>query len=621
MKHIICLLAFVFVSAAAFAQPGGAFFAQPGGAAFAQPGGAAFVQPVGAAEPANRVVIDGEYFYVHTVRPGETLYSLSRKYTVTEEDIVRNNPQATEGLKAGDTVKIPAPEPKPLPRNIRNRTSSNRLVEVHTVNPGETAYSITRRYGVSMDDLIESNPGLDPTQLSIGQRILIPRKVLGTSTPSQIDAEFARYAASLNEVADGWAYHLVEPGETIYSLTSRLGVSEQTLREYNPAELAGGLKSGSLLKYPAPAQVAPSPEALITSEQTDNQLHKSFDTRRPLRVAMLLPFTVNGQEEASMADFYRGALIGLEELKAAGISVNLSVHDTQRSQDATWRILRAPEQADVDLIIGPRYEAPFEEAARFASREGVPIVSPQNLVETDDPFVYQVRPAPEHQYDKLRPYLTTDHNIVLVTPTTGGDTDFLRAIERLLPPTVRRIAYDKSTSATTIGDALSLERENIIVVPTTDENTTDEVLAKISTIQNTLLSRTGRSYPIRVIGSPQWARLRNNDRELFFKLQAMYLTIYYADRTNPLVAAFDQRYLATFGALPSLFSYRGYDVTKLFVTAIHEYGDRYAQSINRVNTTLLQVPYHFQQEHIGGKWINDEWALVRYRDDYIIEVK
>ncbi|MDR0954377.1 MAG: LysM peptidoglycan-binding domain-containing protein [Rikenellaceae bacterium] len=615
MKQILCLLAFVFVSAAAFAQPGGAFFGWPGGAAFAQ--------PVGAAEPANRVVIDGEYFYVHTVRPGETLYSLSRKYNVAQEEIVRNNPQAAEGLKAGEVVKIPAPEPQPLPRNIRNRTSSNRLVEVHTVNPGETAYSITRRYGVSMDDLIESNPGLDPTGLSIGQRILIPREVLGTSTPSEIDAEFARYAASLNEVADGWAYHLVEQGETLYSLTRRLGVSEQTLRENNPAELAGGLKFGSLLKYPAPVQelIAPSPEEWPVWGRMDSQPPKSFDTRRPLRVAMLLPFTVNGQEEASMADFYRGALIGLEELKADGISVNLSVHDTQRSQDATWRILRAPEQADVDLIIGPRYEAPFEEAARFASREGVPIVSPQNLVEIDDPFVYQVRPAPEHQYDKLRPYLTTDHNIVLITPTTGGDTDFLRAIERLLPPTVRRIAYNKSTSATTIGDALSLERENIIVVPTTDENTTDEVLAKISTIQNTLLSRTGRSYPIRVIGSPQWARLRNNDRELFFKLQAMYLTIYYADRTNPLVAAFDQRYLSAFGALPSLFSYRGYDVTKLFVTAIHEYGDRYAQSINRVNTTLLQVPYHFQQEHIGGKWINDEWALVRYRDDYIIEVK
>lgn len=574
--------------------------------------------------PANRVVIGGEYFYVHTVQPGETLYSLSRKYNVQQDDIVRNNPHTAEGLRAGEAIKIPAPEPDPLPRNIRNRTTSNRRVEVHIVNQGETAYSITQRYGVAVNDLIESNPGLDPTRLSIGQRILIPRGVIGTSTPEEIADEFTQYTESLSEVTDGWGYHLVQPGETLYTLTRQLEMPEDSLRKYNPAELAGGLKAGSMLRYPVASEQAPAEEAAPDDPDApiayEDQPSKTFDTRRPLQVALLLPFTTNGQEETSMADFYRGAMLGLEDLKADGVSVNLSVYDTKRSAEEVRQILRNPELEDVDLIIGPRYEEPFGEAARFAYRERIPIVSPQNLVESENPFVYQARPAPEYQYEKFKPYLTDDHNVVFIVPSAGADNEFRTAIEKLLPPNAKRISYAKTTSATAIGNLLSRDLENIIIVPTADENTTDEILAKISTVQNAISSRTGRGYSIHILGSPQWARFQNNDKEYFFKLQAMYLTIYYADRTNPAVASFGQRYLSTFGVLPSLFSYRGYDVAKLFITAIHEYGDRYAQSINRVNTGLLQVPYHFRRDE-SGKWINDEWVLVRYRNDYIIEVR
>ncbi len=91
---------------------------------------------------------------------------------------------------------------------------------------------------------------------------------------------------------------------------------------------------------------------------------------------------------------------------------------------------------------------------------------------------------------------------------------------------------------------------------------------------------------------------------------------------NPAVAAFYRRYLESFGMLPSLFSYRGYDVAKLFITAIHD-GDGdggNGRSINRADVSLLQVPYHFRQD-VFGKWVNDQWVLVRYRNDYLIEVR
>ena len=576
----------------------------------------------------SRVVIGGEYFYVHTVQPGETLYSLSRKYGVSSEDIVKNNPHTGEGLRAGEAIKIPAPEPEPLPRNIRNRTTSNRRVEVHTVNAGETAYSIAKRYAISVNDMIEANPGLDPARISIGQRILIPRGVIGTSTQSEIDAGFSQYTEALSEVADGWGYYLVERGQTLYSLTRELGIPEDTLRKYNPAELANGLKAGSMLRYPVAVE---RPASAITNGPAagdeggnivyENQEAKSFNTSRPLHVALLMPFTAsNGQAESSSVEYYNGTLLALEDLKLAGTSVKLSVFDTKRSPQEVRRILREDEMEDTDLIIGPRFDEAFDEASRFAYRERIPIVSPQSQIDTENPFAYQVRPAADYQYDKLKPFLTDAYNVVLISASSGMDAEFKNAMEQLLPPGAKRVTYRDKSSATAIRNALSRDKENIIIVPTATESITDQILPTISSIQNNMSSTTGRGYPLRIIGSPQWARFRNNDREQFFKLQAMFVTLYYADQTNPAVASFDYRYLSAFGTLPSLFSYRGYDVAKLFVSAIKEYGGRYAEAINRVNTPLLQVPYHFRKDS-NGKWVNDQWILIQYRSNYTIDVK
>jgi len=585
----------------------------------------------GDASMSNRVVIGGEYFYVHTVNPGETLFSLSRKYGVSQGDIIKNNPHTADGLKAGEAIKIPAPEPEPLPRNIRNRTSSNRRVEVHTVNQGETAYSIAKRYAVTVNDLVESNPGLDPARIEIGQRILIPRDLVGSSTQSEIDSDFSQYTEALSEVTDGWNYHLVKKDETLYTLTRRWEISEDSLRLYNPIELANGLKAGSMLRYPAPGEKRYTPE--IPSEQKpdegeippftfENQDSKPFDKSKPLNVSLVLPFTVNGQQESNMGEYYKGTLLALEDLKAEGVSVNLSVFDTQRSLGTVREILKEDEMTiETDLIIGPRSDDDkFDAVSRFAYRERIPVVSPLSIIDSRNPFLFEARPAPEHQYDKLKPFLTPDHNVVWIIPSTGVDATFKNEIEKLLPPNAVRVNYSRESSASAIRNALSRDKENIIIIPTDSESITDAILNTVSTIQNYTTSTTGRGYPIRIIGSSQWARFRNNDKEFFFKLGVMYTTLYYADRTNPAVASFDHRYLSAFGTLPSVFSYRGYDVAKLFIMAIHEYGDRYGESINRVNTPLLQVSYHFRQTN-DGKWINDEWALIRHRSDYIIEVK
>ena len=112
------------------------------------------------------VTIEGRSYYVHTVRKGETVYSLARLYGVSEQELLESNPQAVEGLQPDQVLKIRVTDVKPKmkPRKMA------RLFDTHTVNQGETAYAISKRYGISVNVLMEDNPGMDPAALSIGQR-------------------------------------------------------------------------------------------------------------------------------------------------------------------------------------------------------------------------------------------------------------------------------------------------------------------------------------------------------------------------------------------------------------------------------------------------------------------
>ena len=196
-----------------------------------------------------------------------------------------------------------------------------------------------------------------------------------------------------------------------------------------------------------------------------------------------------------------------------------------------------------------------------------------------------------------------------------------RSARKSLPGTVHRLHYTKGMGGGALENVLSGDKENVIVVLSSDETTTDAILAYISSIQNSLIARSVLNPSIRVVGSSRWARFRNIEKNLFFKLNLRYVTSYHADRGNQRVLNFDRRYIADFGSIPSLYAYRGYDVTKLFVGTVKLHGSNFVRYLNEAELPLLQTPYRFVQKAPGRKFENGEWALVCYNNNYTIEVR
>ncbi|MDR2885785.1 MAG: hypothetical protein LBU95_03265, partial [Rikenellaceae bacterium] len=182
--------------------------------------------------------------------------------------------------------------------------------------------------------------------------------------------------------------------------------------------------------------------------------------------------------------------------------------------------------------------------------------------------------------------------------------------------------YSKGVSSAALDGLVRGDKENVLVVLAQDEYSVDGVIARISSVRNNLVARGVKVGPITIVGSSSWQRFVNVDKNLFFKLNVCLVTNYHADRSNPVVMAFNKRYIAAFGALPSLYSYRGYDAVKLFVGTYARRGDEiFETAVNHSSQQLLQMPYHFTQKTRTATHINRDWALVCYRSDYTIEVK
>lgn len=111
------------------------------------------------------------FFYV--IRPGDTLYRLGQRFGVSVDAILRANPGIDpDRLRIGQRICIPSAD-QPLP------PCENGVY--YTIRSGDTLYALAQRFNVSVASIISANPGIDPNNLRVGQTICIPRAV--TPTP------------------------------------------------------------------------------------------------------------------------------------------------------------------------------------------------------------------------------------------------------------------------------------------------------------------------------------------------------------------------------------------------------------------------------------------------------
>ncbi|MGA0559629.1 LysM peptidoglycan-binding domain-containing protein [Larkinella sp. VNQ87] len=123
------------------------------------------------------------------------------------------------------------------------RSASSRSMS-HKVEPGQTYYSISRLYNVSVSDLLEWNNLTEKDKLAVGQSLVI--KGTGETAPGQALSS-GRSAASDPRVSEEIVYHTVQKGETMFRISKQYGVTVEQIQTWNQLS-SGNVNVGQQLK-------------------------------------------------------------------------------------------------------------------------------------------------------------------------------------------------------------------------------------------------------------------------------------------------------------------------------------------------------------------------------------
>lgn len=315
----------------------------------------------------------------YVVQPGETLYSISRKLNVSVDELIKNNPMAKDGISAGQNLSYMAAK-----KYVSTETTSVKkdLPSLYTIQAEETKYSVSKKFGVSITELEELNPHIK-NAFEIGMQIRFNK-----------NTEFPKAAVvETPKVSTKTMFYTVQQGETLYSISRKFGISVDEITKKNPA-VASGLTVGMELLLPEKKEI----DSTIQSDSANGLKKKlnlltKVNKSKQRNLVLLMPFNINRIEKDSAKtkmeylktdkflnitlDFYAGALKAIDSAKVLGLPIHAKVYDAETSKYSSnvASIIKNNNFSNVDVVIGP-FTNSFVETAGQLLDKNTAVISP-----------------------------------------------------------------------------------------------------------------------------------------------------------------------------------------------------------------------------------------------------
>lgn len=543
---------------------------------------------------------DGNKYYAHTIEQGQTLWQIRKVYGVSIDDIKKANPEVENWdlLGIGQMIMIPVTKQNKKPENLAVITSDGLQ---HTVAKGETLSEVAEKYNVKINDILEANPNIsDPNTVGQGQVLNIP-----VHKSEDVDTTAVKPVETFN---DSLITHLVMKGETLFGIAKAHDVKEVDIIALNPRLNTEPLQAGDRIRIP---KLSPQFASAVSDSVEVRPIYATSDTSIKLQVynvAIMLPFYLDKNDARQTSvdptadkglyprsigamDFYHGALLAVDSLKAKGLSVNLYVYDTGKDTEKVKKILQKLEMEEMNLIIGPMYSTNIKLVAAHCKKHKIPMVSPVSKgsrVLLGNSYVSKVNPSNTTHVYAMSKYIIENHrsdNILLVDSKKKKDKHLVQVFKKEYEAGVagKADAYRDSltirTSEANSIKALSAkfkkEMLNVIVLPSSD-------LAYVShffTMMAGLRENTYKDYRFLIFGMEEWINFDDITIQHKHNYDVHVTSSYYIDykdtvNTKSFIMAYRK---ANKGKDPGKFSHMGFDVAYYYLTGMMYYGTGFAQ--------------------------------------------
>jgi LysM repeat protein/ABC-type branched-subunit amino acid transport system substrate-binding protein len=454
---------------------------------------------------------NGMTFHYYKVEKGKTLYSISKTFQVSQDEILSMNPELTDGLKAGISIRIPVNR---IPTEPEIPAKSYQL---HKVKQQETAFGIAKMYGISIADLEKMNPEIKQG-LKTGMELKVYPAPVKRPNIKAVNSDSSSAQQIITQIPE-------KENNSCNELSKKLQSRK--------------IQISLLLPFYLPAGEELNPKARIG------------------------------------LDFYSGAKLALDSLKKEGFTISANVFDISNDSSSVDEILKNPSFAKSDLIIGPLYSSAFIRIAEYAKKKNIPAVSPfsqSDALLADKSNVIKVTPDVISQAQHCGPELKKLHpnaHFYLVRNNNEKDKEIADAIKTslLVSGAIATESFHETTFSS-VSDLLSMlseSNENIIIFPSTVQIQVIDFIARLSA------GRLGKR--ITLVGLNDWNNYENIEFDHLNNLNYTFFNPSNSNFQSHAAQIFRARLKKEFKGEPSFYTFQGFDVTYFFAKQTAKYGD------------------------------------------------
>jgi len=553
-------------------------------------------------------------YNTYKAEKGETIQTISRKFTITPFTLLQLNPDIKDGIVEGQLIIVPNKNYKPaLDKEIKGDYIKDGFL-YHKVIPKENYYRLKKQFGVAKRILRKYNPSLRTGNPRAGEVIKIPVKkgyqsestrievvttkpylVRPKETKHSISRRFGISIEKLEELNpqikdglkmatiikvpnteaipdtnEGYVLHKVEKGETFFSLGQLFKLSQEQLITFNP-ELNDGVKEGMLIKIPK-----------NTSEENSSVFVANITSNTELKIAMMLPFMsgneINFNNNAKdksvrraartlnrVTDFYLGALMALDSVKKQGVSVSVKVFDTQNRTSTISTILRTNDFSDVDAIVGPMFLNNVKFVSQSLRLDSVAIISPasskDHMVFASKNMVKEM-PSDELLTNKVLDYIKKKYNGQRIIVIADDKKENVLKVNKIVAKlneldSLQKVMVLKPEEGYIKPDffreAILEDKENWIVLITEDNVVTADVINNLGVLPEEVKAT--------LFAFHRKSNFDKVDNNFLARINFHYPTSSFVDYENEKTKMFIQKYKAINHAEPTEYAFKGFDIT------------------------------------------------------------
>ena len=526
--------------------------------------------------------------------------------------------------------------------------SGGKVFYSHVVQERQTIYSISKAYGVTMEEIYDANPALklETEGLKKDQILLIPykgdiRDTAGPEIQPQEEAAEETVGDTRGEEDDdkGYFIHKVKWYEDLDAIAKKYKVSKESIMNINRMT-SDKVKRKQELKIPRDPALwegrtvtADQDDVDVRDvEETDKEVEEAVDEapeendggilddlfvregRHDVNISMLLPFSATKLgDRTSFMDFYCGALMASRVLGSQGVNLDIHTFDVGGGNMPVTH----DRLASSDFAIGPVSKSDIMRASGI--NDGATwIVSPLDMQAealTDSLQKIIQAPTPTHiQVKDMVNWIKSDmghsDRVIVVTPASP-ESEYLDMVEKEMSEA--GLPHVTTTLGSMRTHIVSGGVNRIVLACEYTERST---VFLIEALRN-LYMISGKSSEVVLYSTSKIRTYDQIEVEQLHKVNLHTSVTYAVDYDSKEVKDFLLQYRALYNTEPSRSAYSGYDLMKYFSTLAHKFGRKWPRALDRVDYKGLQSDFKLVRTP-SGSYVNNAVRRVVYNPDYSV---